>query len=63
MIASNMATSDARCAADSVRPRWRVTYQSGKSASSRRSSASSYGGSWSARDASCQRTSASSASA
>ena len=48
--------------ASSVRARWRATYQSGNKSSSRRSSASSYGGSTPSRELRWKRTSASSAS-
>ncbi len=59
---SNTPSREARCLSSSVRPTCRATYQSGKKSSSRRSSASSYGGSTPSREARWKRISASIAS-
>ena len=60
--ARTRASSACRCVGVERAPQCRATYQSGNSSSSRRSSASSYGGSTPSREARWKRTSASIAS-
>ncbi len=62
MMVRKMPSSATRSSCDSSWPRWRPTYHSGNSSSSRRSSASSYGGSTPGRVASCHRSNVSVAS-